>query len=122
MKHSNIEKMHYYNVISNDTNLMQRFSSMPILSFYISSVQQNKTLGEMFTCNIVYIRILRGNHVIIQVMSSLIRYINENLLFGNDMLVFISFRFFINVGKCNFYYVTKIYITCYIFCRKYGKI
>ena len=122
MKHSNIEKMHYYNVISNDTNLIQRFSSMPILSFYISSVQQNKTLGEMFACNIVYIRILRGNHVTIQVMLSLIRYINENLLFGNDMLVFISFRFFINVGKCNFYYVTKIYITCYIFCRKYGKI
>ena len=76
---------------------------MPILSFYISSVQQNKTLGEMFACNIVYIRILRGNHVTIQVMLSLIRYINENLLFGNDMLVFISFRFFINVGKCNFY-------------------
>ena len=66
---------------------------MPILSFYISSVQQNKKLGEMFACNIVYIRILRGNHVTIQVMLSLIRYINENLLFGNDMLVFISFSF-----------------------------
>ena len=122
MKHSNIKKIYDYNIISNHTSLIQRFSSMPILSFYISSVQQNKTLGEMFACNIVYIRILRGNHVTIQVMLSLIRYINENLLFGNDMLVFISFRFFINVGKCNFYYVTKIYITCYIFCRKYGKI
>ena len=122
MKHSNIEKIYDYNIISNHTSLIQRFSSMPILSFYISSVQQNKKLGEMFACNIVYIRILRGNHVTIQVMLSLIRYINENLLFGNDMLVFISFRFFINVGKCNFYYVTKIYITCYIFCRKYGKI
>ena len=122
MKHSNIKKIYDYNIISNHTSLIQRFSSMPILSFYISSVQQNKKLGEMFACNIVYIRILRGNHVTIQVMLSLIRYINENLLFGNDMLVFISFRFFINVGKCNFYYVTKIYITCYIFCRKYGKI
>ena len=93
MKHSNIEKIDDYNIISNHTSLIQRFSSMPILSFYISSVQQNKTLGEMFACNIVYIRILRGNHVTIQVMLSLIRYINESLLFGNDMLVFISFSF-----------------------------
>ena len=93
MKHSNIEKIDDYNIISNHTSLIQRFSSMPILSFYISSVQQNKKLGEMFACNIVYIRILRGNHVTIQVMLSLIRYINESLLFGNDMLVFISFSF-----------------------------